>query len=54
MTRLTPRRRKLVINVAVGDLGTRVVIGSCAGLALLVVATALSVYRPRGRTPWNA
>ena len=36
----------------VGDLGTRVVIGSCAGLVLLVVATALSVYRPRGRTPW--
>ena len=40
-------------GVAVGDLGTRVVIGSCAGFALLVVATALSVYRPRGRTRWD-
>ena len=33
----------------VGDLGPRILVGSTAGSVLLVVATALSVYRPRGR-----
>ena len=33
----------------VGDLGPRILVGSTAGFVLLVVATALSVYRPRGR-----
>jgi hypothetical protein len=36
-------------GVAVGDLGPRILVGSTAGFVLLVVATALSVYRPRGR-----
>jgi hypothetical protein len=40
-------------GVAVGDLGVRVLIGPSAGLALLIVATALSVYRPKGRTRWD-
>jgi hypothetical protein len=36
-------------GVAVGDLGPRILVGSTAGFVLLIVATALSVYRPRGR-----
>jgi hypothetical protein len=37
------------VGVGVGDLGPRILVGSTAGFVLLVVATALSVYRPRGR-----
>jgi hypothetical protein len=36
-------------GVAVDDLGPRILVGSAAGLALLVAATALSVWRPRSR-----
>ena len=36
-------------GVAVGDLGPRILLGSSAGLVLLVTATALSVWRPRSR-----
>jgi hypothetical protein len=36
-------------GASVGDLGPRILVGSTAGLVLLVVATALSVYRPRSR-----
>jgi hypothetical protein len=36
-------------GAAVGDLGPRILVGSTAGLVLLVAATALSVWRPRSR-----
>jgi len=36
-------------GASVGDLGPRILVGSTVGLVLLVVATALSVWRPRSR-----